>query len=141
MFICLRPPPLLVLGFCLEWSSNFIGSESGQTQSVRLLQNMVSNRTLVLFNPVQSYSVLFVYPCTALFNQVQSCLTLFSPLQTCSVLYNLFGLVFLFNPVKSYSTLFSLVQSCSVLFYPVYSYSVVFNYVHSSSTLSGPVQL
>jgi hypothetical protein len=31
------PPPLL--GFCLEWSSNFVGSESGQIQSVKLLQN------------------------------------------------------------------------------------------------------
>ncbi len=45
VFICLRPPPLL--GFCLGWSSNFVGSdsESGQKQSVKLLQNMVSNRT------------------------------------------------------------------------------------------------
>jgi hypothetical protein len=32
VFICLRPPPLL--GFCLGWSSNFVGSESGQLQSV-----------------------------------------------------------------------------------------------------------
>ena len=29
MLICLRPPPLL--GFCLWWSSNFVGSEAGQT--------------------------------------------------------------------------------------------------------------
>jgi hypothetical protein len=43
MFICSRPPPLL--GFCLEWSSNFVGSESGQIQCVKPLQNMVSNRT------------------------------------------------------------------------------------------------
>jgi hypothetical protein len=43
VFICLRPP--LLLGFCLEWSSNFVGSESGQIQNVKLLQNMVSNRT------------------------------------------------------------------------------------------------
>jgi hypothetical protein len=44
VFICLRPPPLL--GFCLGWwSSNFLDSESGQIQSVKLLQNMVSNRT------------------------------------------------------------------------------------------------
>ncbi len=42
MFICLRPPPLL--GFSLGWSSNFVGSESGQIQSVKLLQNTVSNR-------------------------------------------------------------------------------------------------
>jgi hypothetical protein len=41
--ICLRTPTLL--GFCLGWSSNFEDSESGQIQSVKLLQNMVSNRT------------------------------------------------------------------------------------------------
>ncbi len=39
----MRPPPLL--GYCLGWSSNFVGSESGQIQSVKHLQNMVSNRT------------------------------------------------------------------------------------------------
>jgi hypothetical protein len=43
VFICLRPPPLL--GYCLRWSNNFVGSESGQIQSVKLLQTMVSNRT------------------------------------------------------------------------------------------------
>ncbi len=43
MFICLRPTPLLSL--CLGWSRNFVGSESGQIQSVKLLQNMISNRT------------------------------------------------------------------------------------------------
>jgi hypothetical protein len=43
VFICLRPPPLL--GFCMGWSSKFVGSESGQIQSVKLLQNMVSNTT------------------------------------------------------------------------------------------------
>ncbi len=43
VFICLRPPP--PLGFCLGWCSNFVGSESGQKQSVKLLQNMVSNTT------------------------------------------------------------------------------------------------
>jgi hypothetical protein len=42
MVICLRPPPLL--GFCLEWSSNFVGSESGQIQNVKLLQYMVSQQ-------------------------------------------------------------------------------------------------
>jgi hypothetical protein len=31
--------------FLLGWPSNFVGSESGQIQSVKLLQNMVSNRT------------------------------------------------------------------------------------------------
>ncbi len=35
VFICLRPPPLL--GFCLGWSNNFVGSESCQIQSVKLL--------------------------------------------------------------------------------------------------------
>jgi hypothetical protein len=30
VFICLRPPTLL--GFCLGWSSNFVGFESGQIQ-------------------------------------------------------------------------------------------------------------
>jgi hypothetical protein len=43
VFICLRPPPLK--GFCLGRSSNFVGSESGQIQNVKLLQNMVFNRT------------------------------------------------------------------------------------------------
>jgi hypothetical protein len=28
--------------FCLEWSSNFLGSESGKIQSVKLLQYMVT---------------------------------------------------------------------------------------------------
>jgi hypothetical protein len=31
--------------FCLEWCSNFVGSQSGQKQSVRLLQNVVYNTT------------------------------------------------------------------------------------------------
>jgi hypothetical protein len=39
VFICPKPPPLL--GFCLGWPSNFVGSEFGQIQSVKLLQNMV----------------------------------------------------------------------------------------------------
>jgi hypothetical protein len=29
--------------FCLGWFSNFVGSESGQKQSVKLLPNMVYN--------------------------------------------------------------------------------------------------
>jgi hypothetical protein len=41
VFFGLRPLPLL--GFCLGWSSNFVASELGQTQSVKLL--IVSNRT------------------------------------------------------------------------------------------------
>jgi hypothetical protein len=32
VFICLMPPPLLC--FCLAWPSNFVGSKSGQIQSV-----------------------------------------------------------------------------------------------------------
>ncbi len=39
VFIC----PLL--GFCLRLSSNFVSAESGQVLSVKLLQNMVCNRT------------------------------------------------------------------------------------------------
>jgi hypothetical protein len=35
----------ILLGFCLGWSSNFVGSESGQIQSLKLLKNMISNRT------------------------------------------------------------------------------------------------
>jgi hypothetical protein len=31
--------------FCLGWCSNFVGSDSGQKQSVQLLQNMVYNTT------------------------------------------------------------------------------------------------
>ncbi len=31
--------------FCLGWCSNFVGSKSGQTQSVKLLQNTVYNTT------------------------------------------------------------------------------------------------
>jgi len=39
VFICLRPPPLV--GLCLGWSSDFVGSESGKLQIVKLLQIMV----------------------------------------------------------------------------------------------------
>jgi hypothetical protein len=31
--------------FCLGWRSNFVGSESGQKQSDKLLHNMVYNKT------------------------------------------------------------------------------------------------
>jgi hypothetical protein len=31
--------------FCLGWCSNFVGSKSGQKQSVKLMQNMVYNTT------------------------------------------------------------------------------------------------
>ncbi len=52
VFLCLRP--LRLLGFCLGWSGNFEGYESGQIQSVNLLQNMVSNRTLNTSHPLQT---------------------------------------------------------------------------------------
>jgi hypothetical protein len=45
--------------FCLRWCSNFVGSESGQKQSVKLLQNMVYNTTqhpLTPPHPPQSHS-------------------------------------------------------------------------------------
>ncbi len=60
VFICLRPPPLL--GFCLVWSSNFVDSDFGQIQSVKLLQNMVSNRTQhTLPSPSHTLSVYTVF--------------------------------------------------------------------------------
>jgi hypothetical protein len=34
-----------LLGFCLGYSNNFVGSESGHILNVKLLQNLVSNRT------------------------------------------------------------------------------------------------
>ncbi len=44
VFICLRPPPLLwSYGVGSARSRNFLGSESGQIQRIKLLQ--VSNRT------------------------------------------------------------------------------------------------
>ncbi len=55
VFLCLSATPFPFIGFCLGWSSNFVGSESGQIQSVKLLENMVSNRTP---NPVPPYSIL-----------------------------------------------------------------------------------
>jgi len=54
MFICLSLPQFQDL--CLRWSSNFVGSESGQIQSVKLLQNIVSNWTHTL--SVSVYTVL-----------------------------------------------------------------------------------
>jgi hypothetical protein len=42
VFICLRTPSPRRF---LWWSRNFVGSESGQIQSVKFLQNMASNRT------------------------------------------------------------------------------------------------
>ncbi len=54
-FICLRPP--LPLGFCLGWCSNFVGSEPGQKQSVKLLQNMVSYTIQHPHTPSQPHTV------------------------------------------------------------------------------------
>ncbi len=51
----LRPLPLI--GFCLGWCSNFLGSESGQKQSVKLLQNMVSNTAQHPLTPSQPHTV------------------------------------------------------------------------------------
>jgi hypothetical protein len=45
MFICPREAPPLKKGFCLGWSSNFVVYESGHIQSVKLLHDMISNRT------------------------------------------------------------------------------------------------
>jgi hypothetical protein len=56
VFICLRPPPLL--GFCLGWYGKFVGSEFGQKQSVKFLQNMVSNRTRY---PPPPYSLAYLF--------------------------------------------------------------------------------
>jgi hypothetical protein len=39
------PKSRLYWCFCLGWGSNFVGSESGQKPSVKLLQNMVYNPT------------------------------------------------------------------------------------------------
>jgi hypothetical protein len=35
--------------FCLEWCCHFVGSESGQTQSVKLLENMVYNTVCLMY--------------------------------------------------------------------------------------------
>jgi hypothetical protein len=35
----------IFLGFCLGWSNNLVNFESGQIQRIKLLQNMVLNRT------------------------------------------------------------------------------------------------
>ncbi len=54
VFLCLRPPSI---DFCLGRSINFVGSESGQKQSVKLLQNMVSNTTQHHPTPSQPHTV------------------------------------------------------------------------------------
>jgi hypothetical protein len=46
--------------FCLGWCSNFVGSESSQKQSVKLLQNMVYN-TLQLPPPPQTHTVCLLW--------------------------------------------------------------------------------
>jgi hypothetical protein len=61
VFICLRPPPLV--GFCLGWSSYFVGSEFGQIQSVKPLQNMVSKRTQHPQPPASHTLSVYIY-CT-----------------------------------------------------------------------------
>jgi hypothetical protein len=44
-----------LLGFCLGWCSNFVGSESVQKQSVKLLQNMV------YLNPTATHCLYLLY--------------------------------------------------------------------------------
>jgi hypothetical protein len=53
-----------LLVICLGWCSNFVGSESGQKQSVKLLQNMVYSS--IQHPPPQSHtlSVYTVHSCT-----------------------------------------------------------------------------
>jgi hypothetical protein len=49
---------------CLGWCSNFVDSESGQKQSVKLLQNMVYNTTqhpCTHPTPLQPHTVCIVY--------------------------------------------------------------------------------
>jgi hypothetical protein len=54
----MRPPP--VLGFCLGWCSNFVGSESGQNQSVKLLQDMLSITTQQPLHPLPATLCLYI---------------------------------------------------------------------------------
>ncbi len=64
VFIWLRHPPI---DFCLGWCINFVGSESGQVQRVKFLQNMVSNTTQHHPTPYQPHTVCVTvaYFCTA----------------------------------------------------------------------------
>ncbi len=55
VFFCLRPPSFL--GYFLGWCSNFVSSESGQKQIVKLMQNMVSNTTQHPLAPSQPHTV------------------------------------------------------------------------------------
>ncbi len=47
--------------FCLGWCGNFVGSKSGQKQSVKLLQNMAYNITQHPSHPPQPHTVCIVY--------------------------------------------------------------------------------
>jgi hypothetical protein len=47
-----------LLVICLGWCSNFVGSESGQKQSVKLLQNMVYS---TIQHPRPQSHTLYVY--------------------------------------------------------------------------------
>jgi hypothetical protein len=44
----------------LGWSTNFVDSESGQIQNVKLLQNRVSNRTQNLPHPLPATHCLYI---------------------------------------------------------------------------------
>jgi hypothetical protein len=46
--------------FCLEWCINFVGSESGQKQRVKLLQNMVYNTTQINTPPPTATHCLYI---------------------------------------------------------------------------------
>jgi hypothetical protein len=46
----------------MGWSINFVGSESGQIQSVKLLQNMVSNRIpYPITHGIRMYSIQYLF--------------------------------------------------------------------------------
>jgi len=59
LFICLSPHPLL--GYCLGWSTNFVGSESGQIQSVKLQQNTVWSSTGINTPTNSQTHTVFIY--------------------------------------------------------------------------------
>ncbi len=60
VFICLRPPP--PLGFCLRSSSNFVGSESGQKQSIKPpAEYMVSIHSSTQLNPPPPVCMYILY--------------------------------------------------------------------------------
>jgi hypothetical protein len=46
---------------CLGWCNNFVGSESGQKQSVQLLQNIVYNTTQPPIPHNHTLSILYIY--------------------------------------------------------------------------------